>query len=92
METTEEVRRTILNSPRRAASRQAILMPDRSVPRTSHLVLHLQDAEEFNQRDWKNRKTFVENMLAICTGDNGPMSDEAHFHVFYCVIKQSFRY
>ncbi|KFM83566.1 hypothetical protein X975_18569, partial [Stegodyphus mimosarum] len=93
---TEQVRQSILRSPKRDAA--ALRMSDRSVRRILHEELHfhpykLAVVQKFNLRDFLSRKNAYEAVL-----DNMPhdtlvfFSDEAHFHLSGFVNKQNMRY
>lgn len=101
-ENVENVRASVLQSPRRSTRRRApaLGISRRSLQRILQRELRFHPykimiTQKLHERDFEDRKRFCEQMLDVLySGDNIVlmMSDEAHFHLDGYVNKQNCRY
>ena len=89
-----------MQSPRRSARKQTSTLgiSNRSVRRILHQDLHFHPykmvvVQEVTQQDWINRVEACQHLIERLPEDAVVFfSDEAHFHISGCVIKQNMRY
>jgi len=93
----------VVKSPRLSVGRHsaAIGLSDRSVRRIFHKDLNFHPYkiaifQELSDRYMANRRISSEQLLEVlnddCVISTLLMTDEAHFHLSVCVIKQNYRY